>query len=74
MKAIVVWGLTALACGALGGYLAAWKNRDWNFWTAWCFLVPPAILLLLILPKRIGPTPSRPTLDQIDRSEDRLSL
>ena len=74
MQAIVVWGVTALLAGVLGSVLAHWKNRDWNFWTAWCFLVPPVLILLAILPKRVGPTPRTPTLDQIDRHEDRIGL
>lgn len=73
MTGIVIWGLTALVTTALAGLLAGRKNRDYSFWMAWCFLVPPAILLLAFLPKLTGPRPRQPSLDAIDR-EDRLGL
>lgn len=69
MIGIVIWGVVAIACGILGAILAGAKNRDVSYWTAWCFLVPPAIIAILLAPKRQGPRPRRPTLDE----EDRLS-
>jgi len=67
MLGIVIWGLIAIASGVLGAIFAGWKNRDVSAWTAWCFLVPPLAIWLLLMPKRQGPRPRRPSLDEEDR-------
>jgi hypothetical protein len=67
MVGIVIWGSIAIISGILGAALAGWKNRDVSAWAAWCFLVPPLALALLLSPKRQGPRPRRPTLDEEDR-------
>jgi uncharacterized membrane protein YfcA len=67
MLGIVIWGLIAISGGILGAILAGWKNRDVSAWAAWCFLVPPLALALLVGPKRQGPRPRRPSLDEEDR-------
>lgn len=69
MVGIVIWGIIAIAAGILGAVFSGWKNRDVSAWTAWCFLIPPLVLWLLLMPKRQGPRPRRPSLDE----EDRLS-
>ncbi len=63
---IVVWGITAFASSILAAFIATWKNRDYSSWAAWCFLVPPLLIALLLSPKNPGPPPRRPTLDQLD--------
>jgi len=68
---IVIWGLAAMSAAALAGFVAGWKNRDYSFWMAWCFLVPPLLIWLFFMPKRQGPRPRRPSLDEIDRIEHR---
>jgi len=67
VRGIVVWGLIALASGAIAGVLAGIKNRDYSFWIAWCFLVPPLVLFLLLLPRFQGPRPRRPSLHDQER-------
>lgn len=67
MVAIVIWGIVAIVSGVLGAILAGWKNRDISAWTAWCFLLPPMLLILLLRPRHKGPRPRRPTLDEEDR-------
>lgn len=69
MLEIVIWGLVAIAAGVLGALVAGWKNRDISAWAAWCFLVPPLAIALLLGPRKQGPRPRRPSLDE----EDRLS-
>lgn len=65
---IVVWGLVALVSSILSGLLAGWKNRDYSFWMAWGFIIPLLTpLLLLLIPRHVGPRPRRPTLDEDDR-------
>ena len=66
-QVIVIWGLVALAAAALGGVLASVKNRDYSFWIAWCFVLPPIVLFLLLLPRSEGARPSKPSLEEQDR-------
>jgi hypothetical protein len=63
LEGIVIWGGIALASGIAGGIFAGIKNRDLSAWIAWCFLLPPLVLVLLILPRRLGPRPRQPRLD-----------
>jgi hypothetical protein len=72
LHGIVVWGAAAIAASVLAGFLAGVKNRDLSFWMAWCFLLPPLVLWLILLPKRQGPRPRQPTLDQLDRDSSML--
>ena len=74
MTGIVIYGLAAILAAALAGFIAGWKNRDDSFWRAWCFIVPPLVLWLLLMPKRQGPRPRRPSLDELDRAEQRDNL
>lgn len=69
MIGIVISGVIAITAGVLGAVFAGWKNRDVSFWSAWCFFVPPLAIWLVLMPKRQGQRPRRPTLDE----EDRLS-
>lgn len=68
VRGIVIWGLTALGSAAIGGVLAGIKNRDYSFWIAWCFLLPPLVLYLLLLPRYQGQRPRKPTLDEQERA------
>jgi len=65
-KWIVVWGLTSIAAAALAGLFAGQKNRDYSYWMAWSFLVPPLVIWLMLMPKNRGPRPRQPRLDQLD--------
>jgi hypothetical protein len=68
MGGIVVWGGVAVASGIVGGLLAGVKNRDYSSWIAWCFVLPPLVLVLLLLPRYQGLRPRQPRLDE---SEER---
>lgn len=48
---ITVYLVLALIGGIAGATIASAKNRHAGFWMVLCFLVPPAILLLLLLPR-----------------------
>ncbi|KAB2851681.1 MAG: hypothetical protein F9K44_00705 [Hyphomicrobiaceae bacterium] len=43
------------------------KNRDAQQWAFFCFLFPPAILLLLVLPRRQSPRPKRMSWEEDHR-------
>ena len=70
MQWIVLWGVIAITASILAAILAGVKNRDYSYWVAWSFLVPPLVLWLLLLPKNKGPRPRQPRLDDIDRHEN----
>lgn len=72
MQFIAIWGATAILASALAGFLAGAKNRDYSFWMAWCFLVPPLVLWLLLLPRKAGPRPRPKSLDELDRHDSFL--
>jgi len=64
MGGIVVWGGVAVASGIVGGLLAGVKNRDYSSWIAWCFVLPPLVFVLLLLPRYEGLRPRQPRLDE----------
>jgi hypothetical protein len=63
VKIIAIWGVTAVVSAVLAGIIAGIKRRDHSFWAAWCFLFPPMLLILLVMPSNKGPRPSRPSID-----------
>ena len=67
VKVIVLWGFVAIAAAVLAGVLAGVRNRDHSAWAAWCFIFPPALLVLLLLPRNPGPRPRRRSLDEEDQ-------
>lgn len=64
---IVGWAIVAITAAAAAGILSAVKNRDYSFWMAWSFLIPPLLLILLFLPRFKGERPRRPTLDEQEK-------
>ncbi len=72
MKYVVIWGAIAISSAILAAMIAPAKNRDWNSWAAWCFLFPPLVIALILTPKNPGPRTRQPTLDQLDRQDDRM--
>lgn len=69
MQWIVTWGAIATASAALAAALAGFKNRDYSSWIAWCFLFPPLVIWLMLMPKNQGPRPRQPRLDDVDRRD-----
>ena len=66
---IVFVATLMILSGILGGILAGFKNRDYSYWIAMTFLMPPALIVLAFLPTRKGPRPRRPTLAEEDARE-----
>jgi hypothetical protein len=69
MKWIVVWGVVSTAAAALAAVFAGYKNRGLSHWIAWCFLVPPLVIWLMLMPKNQGVRPRQPRLDEVDRRD-----
>ena len=63
---ISLYAVVMLVSGLLGALLSTAKNRDISAWTAWCFLLPPMLLLLALMPTHRGRRPRRLTLDEED--------
>ena len=68
VKWSVIWGALALAAAVLGAIAAATKRRDYSAWAAWCFLLPPLVFVVLVLPKNRGARPRRRPLDEEDQA------
>lgn len=66
VKWIAVWGLISVASAVLGGIIASYKRRDHSAWAAWCFVFPPLVIAVALLPTNQGPRPRRPTMDEDD--------
>ena len=67
MAVIAIIGVTMLASSILAGFVAGYKNRDISHWMAVTFFLPPALLILMMMGKQVGPRPRRPSLDEQDR-------
>jgi len=72
IEVIVGIGGAMLLSGIAGGIIAALKNRDVSYWVGWCFILPPALLIVALLPSFKGPRPRRPSLDEEDRRNEDL--
>ena len=66
---IVFVATLMILSGILGGILAGFKNRDYSYWIAWSFLLPPSLIVLALLPTIKGHRPRRMTLDEEDARE-----
>ncbi|HZT01263.1 MAG TPA: hypothetical protein VFA39_03235 [Steroidobacteraceae bacterium] len=69
VKVIAIWGIVAIASAVIAGVVAGIKRRDVSFWAAWSFLIPPALLILLLVPSNKGPRPRRPGIDELEDRE-----
>ncbi len=69
MEWIVIWGVVATSAAALAAAFAGMKNREYSYWIAWCFIFPPLVIWLMLMPKNQGPRPRQPRLDDIDRMD-----
>lgn len=67
MQWIVIWGLSSICAAGLAAVFAGQKNKNYSVWMAWCFLFPPLIIWLMLMPANKGPRPHQPKLDDLDR-------
>jgi hypothetical protein len=64
---IAIWGVTAIVAAAVAGVIANIKNRDYSFWIAITFLLPPLLLVLILMPRlKQQPVQVRTTDDDAD--------
>lgn len=66
VKYIVIWGLTAIATSLLAGAVAGVKNRDVSYWMGWCFVLPPMVVALFLIPALKEPRNPRRSDDDND--------
>lgn len=66
---IAVWGLLSLVAGLVGAVVAGLKRRDHSAWAAWCFVFPPVLIVLFLVPRNKGERPRRPSMDEDDAHE-----
>lgn len=64
---ITVIAVAMIVCSVAGAMTAKWKGRSQLFWFLACFLVPPAVLIILFLPPARGR--GYPRRSSIDRDE-----
>ena len=69
VKIIVLWGGIAIGAAVLAALIAGARNRDHSAWAAWCFIFPPLLIILALLPRNTGPKRRRPSLDEEDSQE-----
>ena len=67
MKWVVIWAAVATLAAIACGFIAKARNRNASTWAAWGFLLPPALVLLLLLPRNRGLRQLSTRLDDEDR-------
>ncbi|MFM9940378.1 MAG: hypothetical protein ACKVP7_12885 [Hyphomicrobiaceae bacterium] len=70
VKWIVLWGVTALGAAIAAGILASVRNRNHSSWAAWCFVFPPLLIVLILLPAYKGVLPPPRSMDDDDRERE----
>jgi hypothetical protein len=68
-KFVGIYGSIMLLASLTAAVVAGFKRRDWSYWAAIAFLFPPAIVMLILMPKNTGPLRRRPSLDDEDRNQ-----
>jgi hypothetical protein len=63
---IAIWGIVSIVASLSAGAIAAWKNRHVSYWMGWCFIVPPMIIALLLIPALKAPRHQPPSNDDDD--------
>jgi len=66
---ITVYLTSALIAALIAGIVAPIKRRHPGYWVVFCFLIPPSVLLLLILPR--GRSQYDPHRDPFSDRDDR---
>lgn len=59
MTYIVYWFAISFTAAIAAYFLARVKNRDYSSWAAWCFVLPPLLIALILTPTNRGPAPPR---------------
>jgi hypothetical protein len=66
---IAVYGSLMILSAALSGIVALFKRRDTSYWITASFLFPPALILLLLMPKNVRRLRRRETMDEQEARE-----
>ncbi len=68
-KFVAIYGAIVLTTTLLAWIVALIKRRDWSYWMTMTLLFPPALIMLVLMPKNSGPRPRREGLDEQERRE-----
>ena len=52
---VMIIGLVSLLSAVIGAFVAKFKRRGADVWGFACFMFPPLLLLLILLPKNTEP-------------------
>ena len=67
---VAIWGVAAILSMLIGAVVAYAKRLDMSAWAAWCFFLPPALIILLLREKNTGPRKRKRSLDDDDYARD----
>ena len=56
---VMIIGLVSLLSAVIGALVAKFKRRGADVWGFACFMFPPLLLLLILLPKNTEPRPQQ---------------
>jgi hypothetical protein len=71
MTFIAVYGSLMIVSAILSGIVALFKRREASYWITLSFLFPPAIIILLLMPRNTLPRPRRLSLDEQEERDYR---
>lgn len=51
---VAIWGIASIITTIVSLIVAPMRGRPGQVWAFWCFIFPPAVALLFVLPQHVG--------------------